>query len=128
MAYKSTLFFPLLYGCTGTPVTARYLCPGGGNATNANTMRVPILFACDLVEARVRCRVAPGGAVVDTYTVENAGVATACAPTVTGAAVDGTWSGHVTIAAGSSLSVLCTIGGGSAADDVQVTLILRPVA
>lgn len=115
--------FLLIFGITGQPTANHFLSPGC-DASDANEMLVTMQRACTLREARVVCRIAPGGAFVDTYTVRlNAGD-TAAAPTVTATATTGTWSGTEAVTAGDEISVQYTQTGGVATRDPIVSLWL----
>lgn len=124
MAYSNTKLFDLIFGVDGVPADTQYVVPGYA-ATQVTPISETVPYTCRLVEARVRCRLAPGGIVVDTYTVGINGAGSACAPTVTGAAVDGTWSGDIAVAADSEIEIVFTTSGATAADDIQIRLEFR---
>jgi len=121
MAYDQAKYYVLTFGVAGAPVNNQYVLPGF-TAISATEARLTIPLACRLSDISVFCRVAPGGAIVDTFTVLVNGVASVAAATVTGAAVDGTWTGAVAIAADDDVSILFTTDGATAAQDPVVTL------
>jgi len=124
MAWNAENYHVMIFGIVGQPTANHFLPPGVG-ATSAAEIQIAPPGACRLVEARVICRVAPGGAFVDTYTARVTGVGSACAPTVTAAAVTGTWTGAIDIAEDDVISIQYTQTGGVATRDPFVTLILR---
>lgn len=123
MALNNSKFMIVNFGAVGQPTANHYFASPAG-ASSATEIRFTMPVAASLREARVICRIAPGGAFVDTYTVRVNGVGSAAAPTVTAAATTGTWSGAVAVAAGDELSLQYTVTGGVATRDAMVTLLL----
>ena len=124
MAWNQSNWFMLVFGVTGAPTANHFPIPGAGPST-ANELAQAPLEAVQLIEARVKCGTAPGGVVVDTFTVRVSGVGSACAPTVTGTATTGTWTGAIAVAADDTLSIQYTQSAPSAISDVMITLILQ---
>ena len=81
MAYDQSKHFLLQFGITGVPTPTHYATPGMG-PTVATPISVTVPFNCLLTQMRVEQRVAPGGIVIDTYTVNDDAVATAAVATV----------------------------------------------
>jgi len=97
--------------------------PVGYGLISANAYKVLAPKSRNLTQVTVRARVAPGGVVVDTYTVYKNGVATAAAATITGPAVSGSWSGSVPfVGLTDDYSVRFTTSGISATADMFTCL------
>ena len=122
MALNLSNVIVMTFGAVGQPTANHYFATPAA-ASSATELRFTMPVACSLREARVICRVAPGGAFVDTYTVRVIGAGSAAAPTVTAAATTGTWSGTVAVAADAELSLQYTVTGGVATRDAMVTLV-----
>lgn len=123
--YNDSNIFILNFGVYGgPPVNARYVVCGSG-ATQAAAILWPVPVSALLSSMAIRMRAAPGGVVVDTYTIYRAGAATTGIATVTGAAVTAAWSGALEFVANESVGVYFTTSGATAAADVQITLVFR---
>jgi len=121
MAYNNSNYFNMIFGFSGVPTTTHFASPGIG-ATNAAARALIAPVACQLVSIELLADTAPGGIVIDTYTVYDDGVTTGAAATMTGAAFDGNWAGNVNIAALSLISVYFTTDGATAAQEIGISL------
>ena len=126
MAYNNDNLFFKFFGVAGDPDDNDFLVPWSGDGSVAE-IQVTLGRVCQLIRMCAACRVAPGGAFVDTYTVNNTTVPTAAAVTITGAAVAATpWAGAIAFAADDTISVAYTVSGGVATRDCCVALVFRP--
>jgi len=93
------------------------------DATTSNEMKQKLYQKCLIKNMYIRCRVAPGGVVVDTFTVRKNGVDTSVAVSVTGTATTSSLTNtSVTFAAGDDLSIKLVTGSGSNQNDIVVTI------
>lgn len=124
--YSRSHYFTMQFGADATPTDTQFLLPGFG-ADVADEPFVAIPIACALAEIQVYCVTAPGGVVVDTYTVRKNGASlSGAAATVTGAVQTGSTSltpSSYTFADGDTVGILFGTSGATAADDVSVTLL-----
>ena len=121
MAFNNGNYFTMIFGFSGVPTTTHFATPGIG-ATNAAARSLIAPVACRLAGIELLADTAPGGIVIDTYTVYDDGVSTGAAATMTGAAFDGEWAGAVDVAALSLISVYFTTDGATAAREIGITL------
>lgn len=112
-----------IFGIAGDPAGNDFM-PSPCGASNANEMAVTMRTACSVRAIYARCRVAPGGAEVDTYTLRINGVGSAAAATITAAATTGLWEGTVAVAAGDRLSMQYTVTGGVATRDICASVLI----
>jgi hypothetical protein len=121
--YTREHYSPIVFGILGLAATTQYATPGT-TVSSATATAAIVPEDALLREIRVRCRVAPGAGVTDTWTVLIDGVASTAAAAVVTTALTGTWSGAVAVTSGEIISVqVVSAGGVTAAEDVQITLL-----
>ena len=123
MAWNLANWYFIYFGCTGAPTANHFPIPSAG-PTSANEIAIAVPAVVAITEMRVICTTAPGGVIVDTFTVRLGGVGSAAVATVTAAAVTGTWSGNVAVAADDIISVQYTQSAASAIQNVMIALTI----
>jgi len=125
MVYNNSNIFVKFFGVAGDPDNNDFLVPWSGDGS-VTEVQITLGRVCQLVGLYVHCVTAPGGAFVDTYTVNQTTNPTAAVCTITGAALVATpWTGAIAVAADDTISVAYTVSGGVATRDCFATLVFR---